>query len=374
VSANSGAEIYNRALMTGSDVAGAPFSTLLPSAAGPRRLPIAGDPNLTNPRADATTTGWTAGSNGGSSAMAFARDTAAFTSPPASFKVSGSAGFISTTFWTRATLAAGYTFKAGKTYVLVFNMYVTQPNTVQGPPASGTAFFGAAVDFSTVTGSMYATVGADGYVQKQYVTPAGDRGRLDLNPFFQTPTTTPVWTEVAVPWVPRADVASGSVEFGWISGSNPVFPTAVGFDDFQILIAAPTIVDKRGFSRTMQLPIESAMPSDDDTALRTIGDIWLKAHKTTPFKGSITVTGDAAVRETLTGQSVPAGVLLSRTNEIVRLMDRVDPDTGGLGRDARIANVSYTPATATAVVTLDNTRDLLAPLLARMAVVTGNTR
>jgi hypothetical protein len=166
-------------------------------------------------------------------------------------------------------------------------------------------------------------------------------------------------------WTPAADTTQFGMSASW-TGNYHV-------DIHMEVMWGNTLPERRGFSRTMQLPIDSTMPWNDDTALGAIGDIWLQAHKTTPFKGSVPVVGDGAIRDSMNGQNVPAGVLLSRTNEIVRLLDRVDPDTGGLGRDARIVNVSYTPANATATVSFDNTRDLLAPLLARMAVVTANT-
>ncbi len=50
---------------------------------------------------------------------------------------------------------------------------------------------------------------------------------------------------------------------------------------------------------------------------------------------------------------------------------RIDPDTGGQGRDGRIAEVRYDPRTDQATVALDSRRDSVDALLERLAVVVG---
>jgi hypothetical protein len=64
-------------------------------------------------------------------------------------------------------------------------------------------------------------------------------------------------------------------------------------------------------------------------------------------------------------------VLLRNTGEMLRLNHVIDPDNGALARDARLAAVTYKPATSEAEVTLDNSRSSVEALLERLAVVTG---
>ena len=89
------------------------------------------------------------------------------------------------------------------------------------------------------------------------------------------------------------------------------------------------------------------------------------------MKGTVKITGDRATRDIQSGASIPPERLLRMTGDLLRLSHRVDPDTGGQGRDGRIAEVTYTPATDTAVVALDNRRTSHEALLERLAVVTG---
>jgi hypothetical protein len=132
-----------------------------------------------------------------------------------------------------------------------------------------------------------------------------------------------------------------------------------------------TLVDRRGFRRTMQLPVNSALPTGSNAAANQIGDLWLAAHQTTPFKGSVTITGDQSVRHIMSGSDIGLEDLLLNTGQLLRFSDRSDPDTGGHGRDCRIASVSYTPASNTAQITLDNSRTSLPALLARLAIIQG---
>jgi hypothetical protein len=61
--------------------------------------------------------------------------------------------------------------------------------------------------------------------------------------------------------------------------------------------------------------------------------------------------------------------LLTDTGELIRFSDRVDPDTGALGRDGRIASVSYDHSTETATVAIDNERRNFEAMLARLSAL-----
>jgi hypothetical protein len=153
---------------------------------------------------------------------------------------------------------------------------------------------------------------------------------------------------------------SGVGNVSW-QGSNPY---AVGFhyDD---------LPNRRGFRRTKILPVQNALPADN-AAAQAIAGTWLTGHKSTPFKGSVVAVGAGSVRDVLTGEDVPPERLLLDVGELVRFSDRTDPDTGGHGRDGRIAAVSYTPATDQASVTVDNTRSNFEALMNRFDLLAGS--
>jgi hypothetical protein len=159
------------------------------------------------------------------------------------------------------------------------------------------------------------------------------------------------------------------------SGVTLTLTTVIGrpgawlIDSLVLSAAKPTLVDRRGFRRTHILPINAALTTELG---QQIGDVWLAAHKTTPLRGTVKVTGDSAVRHILTGQSIPPSQLLLRTGDMLRLSHRVDPDTGGQGRDGRIAEVTWRPADDAADVALDNARTSVDALLERLAVVVGS--
>lgn len=180
------------------------------------------------------------------------------------------------------------------------------------------------------------------------------------------PLSTTDFTPITVPWTPTVRMAGSDVTVSF-AFHRPASETIV-VQSVKIYRTGPTMVDRRGFKRRIQLPVESSLPTDGNAAA-LIGDTWLSGHKTTPFKGSATLIGDDSVRNILTGHSVPLEQLLLNTGQLLRFSDRIDPDTGGHGRDGRIAAVTYTPASDTAQVTVDNSRASFEALMARLAAV-----
>ncbi len=140
-------------------------------------------------------------------------------------------------------------------------------------------------------------------------------------------------------------------------------------DSIVLHVATPTLVDRRGFRRTHSLPIDAALTPELG---QQIGDVFLAAHKTTPLKGTVKIEGNQGCRSIQTGHGFPPERLLLMTSELLRLAHRIDPDTGGQGRDGRIAEVTYVPAEDTATVALDSRRTSHEALLRRLAIVVGS--
>jgi hypothetical protein len=193
----------------------------------------------------------------------------------------------------------------------------------------------------------------------------GDTAGSDFAEVNVTATTTPqtVW----LTWMPQAVVTTAA--YAEVKNSAAL-SGPVALADMAVYTSAATLVDRRAFRRTMILPISSALPGDG-VAQAQIGDVWLAAHRTTPFRGTVTLTGDAAVRDILTGAPVPLERLLLAPRALIRFSDRIDPDTGAHGRDGRIAAVSYSPATEQATLTIDSSRANVEAMLSRLAVISG---
>jgi hypothetical protein len=183
-------------------------------------------------------------------------------------------------------------------------------------------------------------------------------------------TTSGAFTTVSVVWIPIVASSSATLVLTATRAASGFFSPGWWYIDSLVLSAAkPTLVERRGFKRTHVLPIKNVI---NDALGVQIGDTWLAAHKTTPLKGTIQITGDRGCREILTGAKVPPERLLLMTGELIRLSHRTDPDTGGHGRDGRIAQVEYSSQTDTATVAIDSTRGNVEALLERMAVVIGS--
>jgi hypothetical protein len=126
---------------------------------------------------------------------------------------------------------------------------------------------------------------------------------------------------------------------------------------------ATALTLRQGFHRTFQLSVSSALPSDG-VAASQIGDVWLANHRSVPFRGTVRIVGDTA-RYVTSGMPVRCEDLLGMTGELMRFNGIVDPDSGAMGRDGRIAGVSYDPVADEASVTVDSSRSAFDALLAR---------
>jgi hypothetical protein len=138
----------------------------------------------------------------------------------------------------------------------------------------------------------------------------------------------------------------------------------------EVRTAGPnSLPTRRGFNRSAIVPVQTALSS---AAAIQILDTFLAGHISTPLRGGMAVE-QGGVRLFNGGSGVHPSALLRETGELVRFLDRRDPDTGGLGRDGRIASVSYDHDAERASVAIDNERRNFEALLARLAIVQGGS-
>ena len=328
-SANDGSEVYSRVIVKGTQPDGQPLRVERRQADQPGApIAVSADPYHANPTFAANTTGWTAGGS------AITRDTGTYDSSPASgrWDASGASDALAIGDYLYTTFAG--TFTKGITYSLDFQLRAS---------ATGTrvrAGFGASLN------------GGDGTVVAD-LAPGG------------VPTS---FTGYRLSWTPTQDYAGSSVTFALRLDAGSAY---FRVDSLALYSSASTIVERRRFQRAKTLDVNFTLTA---AAATQLGDLWLRAHQRTPFKGTVRLTGHGAVRDIRTGTPLPVDALLDMTGELIRFADRIDPDTGAVGRDARIAEVSVDPDTEEATVTLDNSRAGFDALLARLDVVLGQNQ
>lgn len=310
-SANSGQEIYNRAIVEATGPDGSPLAVERTAAQQPGVLSLAlASPSPENPSFAASTVGWSV--TGG----VLLRDTTTYHTAPASGRWAANTGTTLTgvlngvflrdveyriTIWVRK-VAAGSNFEIS---------------------------FGAGADNASTR------------------VPHEAMGTFQL---------------LTLAWTPSATSANASVI---IRCTEPAGTNEIYIDDAAVMAAEPTIPDRRGFRRTKVIQSSSAITEVEG---KQLCDIFLQSHMATPFKGSTPATA-GSVRQVIGGQPVPPSKLGAYTQQLIRLSDRVDPDTGGNGRDATIAEVAYEHKAKQAKVTLDDKRADFEALLNRLAVV-----
>ena len=354
-SANSSEDMFNRCVVSGNDVADQPI--LVDRYAGDlASSPLIVPPNLrfTNPNADDSTlgvTGWAV------SAGSLTRDTSVYSSSPASLKWDNGGAAVPSTGggdWGPYADAffTGGTFKKGVTYS--FDLDLRSATDVGGVGATFRWELGVVgVDSSSTDNDPAWSPGAGSQLF----------GNGSPN----------VWARMGAMtrfrWTPKQDWDASQVrlriEF-YPQGTNLI---NAYFDNLTLYQSVPSLLDRQGTTRTKALPVQFAL---DQSSGKQIADIFLDSHRTTPFKGSVKVYGEAAARSALSGKAVPYWLLPLYGGKLLRLDDRIDPDTGGLGRDARLAEVEVDLNEASASMSLDNSRQNFEALLERLAVVVGS--
>jgi hypothetical protein len=312
-SANSGEEILNRVIVQGTSAGGVPISVER-WANGPTLLGVA---QVANPSASVDVSGWSLVAPSGGTAT-LVRNTSVFHSSPASFRPgTGNPLYIESGVVTQA-------FTVGERYRL--SVWVQNPQTFD-------SIFSPAVVQVKVNGSVVAS-------STMYMPP-----------------TSP-WIEMTADWLVRTPGTSYTVLIYFQSGAF--------FDDVALYRQSPTVVDRQGFVRSRVMPVQNRVT---EASAARLGDLYLAQHKTTPFTGGFKATGLGGVRRTLGGSSVHPAWLAKDTGQLVRVGHVIDPDTGAIGRDERIAAVTYDHNAQTATVSLSEDRGGFDALLSRLAAV-----
>ena len=334
-SSNSSDELYNRVVVEGAGPDDQPLTVARYAASGSDQK-VNLTESITNPTFEATSptvaTNWTT-----TSSSTFARST----TTPLYGTASGQWGAITEgATLTGAIFGSCPTFLAGRTYTLKVDVAAEETYGDMYIPALK---FG---DLSSSTN--YASTAAS----------------IDYSHLESIHTA-------SITWTPTANVSAASVSLRLAADTIGFFLSQLSgitrIDAITLSYAAATMIDRRGFIRTKRLQVSAPITA---TTAGILGDAFLATHSTTPLKGEVEITPGGA-REYTDGSSVHPASLLLRTGEVLHLSHRVDPDTGAVGRDGRIASVSYDHAQQLSRVAIDSQRTRFEALLERLSVVTG---
>ena len=319
---SSGQEIYNKVLVTGQDPSGTPVVVARYSGSQTGTGAFTADPNLawTNPSFDdASVAHWTVPGAGG-----FTRTTTVgeYDTSPAAGKLSGPTSQVS-----QAYMTAVGTVTPERVYEVSFKLRST--SIAAGAQYAVTLTSGAQQTILSFPATSLPT--SYGSTYTMYITPKTN-SPLVLNMSFY-------------------NLTGGAV--------------SMMIDNITLSSSRKTIPDRRNFTRAFNLQMNVPLPTDGVLAA-SIGDAWLANHATTTFKGDVTLSGPRSLRDRISGQPIPLYNLLADTDELLYFSDRQNPDTGSVGRMARITSVTYTPSDDKAVVTLDNSRTDFETLLNRL--------
>lgn len=319
-SAGSGEDIYNKAIIEASGPDDTPVIVSRTSAQVPGLVSFE---NISSPSVNSfatNTSGWTAAGS------TITRDTGTYYDSPAGGRWDNTGASDALTLGDTLTYAFSGTFRAGNTYRLI----------LRGRPVSG-------------SGNL---AGSFGILGGDYVS------------FPATPVHTLIgWTTFTLYWTPTATTSSATLELRhwyYAAGFNCYY-----IDGLELTASSPTIIGRRGFQRAKSISVNNTQTTASATQL---ADIFLSGHAVTPFRGSATVRGGGA-RSPISGREMHPSELLLEWGNRARVAHHVDPDTGALGREGQIADVSYNHATQEASLTIDNRRQNFEAFLSRMSAV-----
>lgn len=304
--ANDGQEMYSKAIVTYKNANGVPIAGSY--------TPESGTISLSNGTFDVDAANWTAGSG-----TTIARDTARSWAGAGSLKLTATGSPSTVSAYTEA-FSTGLI--PGRTYtVTAYVRYTQAPEQ-----------------------DIYAPL---------QIQPAGGGTPLAYGDVAQSRTTSK-WQVVTATFT--ATTSTARIVYEVARKSSAFANSEVGhIDEVTIELAPNTLIDRRGFTRSVELSSESS----SSTAAAALADTLLDTAQYPPFKGSVTLTG--YVRKYNTDEYIPVGQIPD--GDALLIVDEPNLTTGAVGRMGIVERVAYEHDTLTAQIDLDSREDILDQLV-----------
>lgn len=182
------------------------------------------------------------------------------------------------------------------------------------------------------------------------------------DPFQNIKLKPNAWNVIELIWIPLYELNEVGMSFTKESAVTPIWIDGIVVEEIQA--SAP---ERNGYHNTKVLGAQSNI---DAATTEAIANAFLQSNSVSPFRGQFSAAKVGDVRRMPGGQPLHPSELLLSGGELIRI-PRINPDTGDLGRDGKVATVSYDGEKEEAVVTVDDDRQNFQALMNRMAAVQG---
>ena len=346
--ANTSDEVFNRCVVEATDATGvAVRSTVLAAEVLPTRQIVTTGMQVANPGFETNTTGWSQGQYSGTSTFTSASG-AAHSGIAGGQLVGGG-----TSSWTLlSTRPQGpETFRLGAIYALTIWFKITPIAAANWGTFYITLGPGAV---PADTSSIPASSPEWGWNKTSHYA-AHSKGGHPVTVIMDS-----VWTPLTCYWAPTRTFDATEVRI--LIAANIGVAQTVQFDDVSVSQVLATAIDQRGFLKSKLLTVQNTA---DEVTAYALASAFLQSNGSLPFRGDFIAAKTDDVLLQPGDVPVHPSELLLHTAELVRL-PLVDPNTGDIGRDGKIAHVTYDATAQTAAVTIDDDRSRFEALLTRM--------
>lgn len=296
--ANDGQEMYSQALVTYDDSTGVAVAETITTESAAA--------DFTNGTFDVNATGWNAGTD-----TSIARDTSPVYAGAGSLEITATGAvagvYIDTSDFTDALLV-------GRTYTITLVARATQ---------------------------------ATSYVIFELTNGAGSIDHIDAESW--DPPAVGAWRTYTITFVAKA--SDLVFRMYWVDDTTYAASSVGHIDSCVMTLAGDTLIERRGFKRTMELSGEVA----SSTTATALADNFLSTAQYPPFKGTIDLVG--YVRKYDTDEYIPVSQLPE--GDLLLVHDETNPATGGTGRAGIVSRGAYTHNVLTNVVDLDSREDII---------------
>jgi hypothetical protein len=170
------------------------------------------------------------------------------------------------------------------------------------------------------------------------------------------------WTFLELIWSPNKETTKAGMTL-----EKAVAATTLWIDGIVVEEVQASAPERNGYHNTKVLQANSNI---DLATAEALANAFLASTSVSPFRGQFVAAKVGDVHRLPGHEPVHPSELMLAGGELIRI-PRINPDTGDLGRDGKIATITYDPDKEDAVIVIDDDRNNFQALMNRMAAVQG---